>query len=135
MKNEGMAEHLFSNRGPLSDFQGKILVAHAFRIIDDNFAEELHSLRAIRNTFAHSKIPVSFDTELIKRELQTIVSANLLRQKALETPIIKTWKNKHHFLFAIKVFLTFIGEAMERGGDFEEVRQAFRDEAKRLASK
>src|SRR4051794_25939330 len=63
---------IFNNRGPLSDFDSKILIAQAFGIITGPLATELHSLQVIRNTFAHAKIPVSFDHELIDREIKTL---------------------------------------------------------------
>jgi DNA-binding MltR family transcriptional regulator len=56
---------IFLNRGPLSDFDSKILVAHGFGIITTPLADELHAMKAIRNAFAHAKIPLSFDHEAI----------------------------------------------------------------------
>ncbi|MBN8770497.1 MAG: hypothetical protein J0I46_02935, partial [Thiobacillus sp.] len=60
---------LFQNRGPLADFNGKILVAQAFGIVTSPIAEELHSARAIRNVFAHSKVPLTFAHEAIEKEI------------------------------------------------------------------
>ena len=37
---------LFENRGPLSDFNSKILVAEAFGIVTGPLAAELHSMRS-----------------------------------------------------------------------------------------
>src|SRR5687768_1848430 len=45
---------LFTNRGPVSDFHSKIVVATAFGVISRNMGEELHMVKAIRNAFAHS---------------------------------------------------------------------------------
>jgi hypothetical protein len=84
-KSAALMGRIFLNRGPLSDFDSKILVAQAFEILTTNLAEELHSIRAIRNTFAHAKIPVTFDHELLYREMQSLKIpasvASILRSK------------------------------------------------------
>lgn len=63
---------LFENRGPLSDFNSKILVAEAFGLLTRRLADELHVLRAIRNTFAHAKMPLSFDLEPVESEIRKL---------------------------------------------------------------
>jgi DNA-binding MltR family transcriptional regulator len=65
-------DRLFENRGPLSDFNSKILVAEAFGLLTSPLAEELHVLRAIRNTFAHAKMPLSFDLEQVNGEIRKL---------------------------------------------------------------
>jgi DNA-binding MltR family transcriptional regulator len=63
---------IFNNRGPMSDFDSKILIAHAFGFITDDIAADLHSLQAIRNAFAHAKVQISFDHDIIGREIASL---------------------------------------------------------------
>lgn len=53
---------LFLNRGPLSDFHGKILVAVGFDVASAGIGDELMNIKAIRNAFAHSTMNIGFDT-------------------------------------------------------------------------
>lgn len=75
-----LAGQLFYNRGPLSDFHGKIIVAHAAGYITPPMANELLLIKAIRNVFAHAVVGVSFDTEEVRQKLQ-----NSLMLKAMES--------------------------------------------------
>jgi hypothetical protein len=68
-KNHQLIARLFLNRGPLSDFDSKITVAEAFGLITPPLAGELHMMKAVRNAFAHAKVPLTFDHELIAREV------------------------------------------------------------------
>jgi hypothetical protein len=62
---------LFTERGPLSDFDSKILMAEALRILPDiDFvAPVLNSIKKIRNVFGHSILDVSFETKEISDEI------------------------------------------------------------------
>jgi hypothetical protein len=63
---------IFQNRGPLSDFNSKILMAEAFGLLTRPLADELHILRGIRNTFAHAKVPLSFDLDIVESEIRKL---------------------------------------------------------------
>ena len=65
----GLEGSLFEDRGPLSDFNSKILVAQAFAVIPDRLADDMQRIRKIRNCFAHARIAVNFDEPLIAREV------------------------------------------------------------------
>jgi hypothetical protein len=64
---------LFKNRGPLSDFDSKILIAEALHVTPDiDFVVPLiNSIKAIRNAFAHSMVDSTFQTKEISDELNT----------------------------------------------------------------
>jgi DNA-binding MltR family transcriptional regulator len=47
-------EPLFEGFGPLSSFSGKISLCYAFSLISDAIEHDLHTIRKIRNQFAHS---------------------------------------------------------------------------------
>lgn len=62
---------IFENRGPLSDFNSKILVAEAFGYITGPMAQELQSVRAVRNAFAHAKHSLTFAHDVVERKVRT----------------------------------------------------------------
>lgn len=68
-----LVEQLFDNRGPLSDFSSKILIAVAFGIISKQDGAHLHTIRHLRNAFAHSRVPLSFSTPEIRREVESLL--------------------------------------------------------------
>lgn len=67
VSNKQLVGELFAIKGPLGDFYSKILVARAFGRITSPMVRELNSIRAIRNVFAHSKVPISFETSEITK--------------------------------------------------------------------
>ena len=79
-RNANLIGQLFKNRGPLTDFHSKILIASAFGIITPNQAEELHSLKAIRNAFAHTKVEISFEHELVEIETKSLVMLQAIKR-------------------------------------------------------
>jgi DNA-binding MltR family transcriptional regulator len=101
--------NLFQNRGPLSDFNSKIMIAEAFGYINKNFADELHVMRQIRNTFAHAKIPLTFATEAIDEKLRDLKVLELLHGMNIPVPgdssIQLDLKGKSGFLFATRLVL------------------------------
>ena len=52
-------------RGPLSTFHAKIVAAKAFGIIDPKTAEHIHTVRQVRNDFAHGLINMTFHHKLV----------------------------------------------------------------------
>lgn len=72
---------LTDERGPLGTFSQKIVAAYALGIIDDVIRQNVDAVRRIRNAFAHSKVLIEFDHELIKRELSRITLPNTKQTK------------------------------------------------------
>ena len=68
-----LVDQLFENRGPLSDFSSKILIAVAFGIISPANGGYLHTVRHIRNAFAHSRVILTFSTPEIQSEVQSLL--------------------------------------------------------------
>jgi hypothetical protein len=89
----------------LVDFHSKILIAEAFQIITSNMAEELHSIKTIRNTFAHAKVPISFDHELIAREINAIKMLRAIKNVEKETEHKLELGNKAWFLLITQIML------------------------------
>jgi hypothetical protein len=109
---------LFQYRAPLGDFSGKILIAQAFEIITSTMAEEMQSLRVIRNAFAHSKIPLSFDHEVLAKEIMSLRMASAIRRQADKeqdptqllgaSALARVLSNRAWFLLTISILLIII---------------------------
>ena len=127
-KNTNLLGRLFSNRGPLSDFEAKILVAQAFGVLTSNLANELHCIRAIRNTFAHAKVPITFDHELLDREIKALNMPRAMLSTQFEIDDENTVRlqlsNKHWFLLVIKLILIIMDGVAEHPGTADEALEA-----------
>ncbi|MGB7432534.1 MAG: MltR family transcriptional regulator [Ahrensia sp.] len=69
-----LGEKLFDGYGPFSTFSAKIDVVYALGLIDRELCNELHTIRAIRNKFAHpegSRV-VTFQDEVFKGLFQKL---------------------------------------------------------------
>jgi len=82
----GLEQNLFENRGPLSDFNSKILVAQAFAVIPDRSAEDLQRIRKIRNCFAHARVEVGFEEPLVAKEVRELAAAVAVRSVMESNP-------------------------------------------------
>jgi hypothetical protein len=72
IKTDAEWEGLVDERGPLSSFSRKIQMGRALRIYDSSFQTNLDVIRNVRNAFAHSKRLITFDHELVQKELARI---------------------------------------------------------------
>jgi len=120
-KNKELEGRLFQNNGPLSSLNGKILVAHAFGIITSPLAEEMHSIRAIRNTFAHGKLPVSFSSEEVAREVAVLRLARAPKVALDGVDRIIAIETKNAFLLAIRIILILLDEFEKKTGSADEI--------------
>jgi hypothetical protein len=127
-KNANLLGRLFSARGPLADFESKILIGQAFGILTSNLANELHCIRAIRNTFAHAKVPITFDHELLDREMKALhipTALHFLPVKKDDQNTVKLQlSNKHWFLLAIKIILIMMDGIAKHSGTADEALEA-----------
>jgi hypothetical protein len=55
-------ESLFENDAPLSAFHNLARIGYAMGLFDSQIKQDLDRVREIRNLFAHSLHPISFDT-------------------------------------------------------------------------
>jgi DNA-binding MltR family transcriptional regulator len=112
---------LFENRGPLSDFHSKIVVGAAFGLLPESVVDDLQRIRVIRNTFAHARMKLTFNTKEIVRELQGSNLLNLIR-KSLQ-PVsggANVFKNDNKAIFGLLITLVFSileSRQQELGGD------------------
>ncbi len=124
-RSSNLIGQIFNNRGPLSDFHSKILIAHAFHIITPAMAEELHSIKAVRNAFAHAKIPISFDHENIAAEVQNLRIGKALKLYGENPSLDLKLTNKNSFLLIVRILLIIIEGCTEhKGTAFEAIKLA-----------
>jgi hypothetical protein len=60
---------LFERDGALSTFYGNTHLAYALDLITSEMKSDLDIIRRVRNAFAHSQLPVSFQSQEISREI------------------------------------------------------------------
>ncbi|NGX95089.1 MAG: hypothetical protein G4V63_07615 [Candidatus Afipia apatlaquensis] len=106
-KEPDLIGKLFKDRGPLSDFHSKILVATAFGVISPNMGSELHRIKAIRNVFAHAKIDVNFDTPEIAEEVNGFLMLKAMQSVASDSKDISV-SNKRTFILMIRILCIMI---------------------------
>jgi len=58
-------KRLYGSEGILSNFSSKIALAYALELIGPVTRDDLNLIRFIRNTFAHSRRPLSFDLQVV----------------------------------------------------------------------
>jgi hypothetical protein len=62
------ASLLFDGYGPLATFSARIDVAYFFKLIDEPTCNDLRAIKGVRNTFAHSKAVLTFESrEIVKK--------------------------------------------------------------------
>lgn len=81
-----LEQNLFENRGPLSDFNSKILIAQAFAVIPDRLAEDMQRIRKIRNCFAHARIEVTFEEPLVATEVRELAAVVAVQSSMKKYP-------------------------------------------------
>ena len=116
---------LFENRGPLSDFNSKILIAEAFGLLTRPLADELHVLRAIRNTFAHAKMPLSFDLRPVESEIRKLKLLTSIGGGKIPGPIKESLAAqlapKSAFLLVVSILLIIIDEITKKKSSANKV--------------
>jgi Mannitol repressor len=58
--------------GPLSSLSAKVKIAFALGIVNETRRDDLNRIRAVRNTFAHSIVPISFRTHAVVQECKKL---------------------------------------------------------------
>ncbi len=72
-------DKLFRNpTAPLASFSAKITLAHALGLCDEVMRRQLDIMRSVRNAFAHTIMPVTFDDPLIAAECYRLDPVRLI---------------------------------------------------------
>jgi DNA-binding MltR family transcriptional regulator len=65
---DSQAVQFFEGYGPLGTFSARIDIAYFFKLIDPTTYNDLRAIKNIRNTFAHSKTVLTFQSrEIIQK--------------------------------------------------------------------
>jgi len=70
--NADLRKKLFKPYGPLSTFSARIDIAYALGMLSKDIAKEAHTIRGIRNDFAHATKRVNIDSPGIKEECEKL---------------------------------------------------------------
>jgi hypothetical protein len=73
--SNSVLENIFDGNGPLATFSAKIDVGFAMGIFGPQTRNDLHSIRWIRNRFAHDMAPLTFETPDISNRTTQIKTA------------------------------------------------------------
>jgi hypothetical protein len=69
------ANQLFEVYGPLGTFSARIDVAYFFKLVDEITYNDLRAIKNIRNTFAHAKTVLTFNSPDIVQKGQALTGA------------------------------------------------------------
>ena len=75
-QNKRIAQKMFTGSGPLATFSSKIDLAFLIGMFSEECCKELHTIRDIRNTFAHD-LNTGFDNQRVKD-----LANNLIRHES-----------------------------------------------------
>ena len=81
-------DEIFKAYGPLSSFKAKVDIAFALGLYDRKIRKDLHTVRRIRNKFAHSSEPMEFNhnqvaDECRKLDTKAVQDSDGLRERYL----------------------------------------------------
>jgi hypothetical protein len=79
VNNKALFNSFFKGMGPLATFAAKINMAVLLGIFDEESARPLHTIRRIRNDFAHSTRPLDFSSQHIAALCQNLMNATDFR--------------------------------------------------------
>ncbi len=91
------------SNGPLSSLSSKIELGFALGLFNEERRGSLHLIREVRNTFAHTMDPISFEDPRISKIVETRV-----------TPKVKaytTMSSRTKFMFTFNIIFCFLGFA------------------------
>jgi hypothetical protein len=123
--DKNFLSRLFENRGPLSDFNSKILIGQAFGLITPPLGDELHMMRTVRNTFAHAKMPLSFDMQPVESAVRSLKLLTSIGGGKIPGPIAEKWAlriaPRSAFLLTMRIMLIILDEITKKKSSAEKV--------------
>jgi hypothetical protein len=79
-RNKSVENALFKGVGPMATFSSKIDFGFLLGLYEDHLRQSLHVIRQIRNAFAHTMTPITFDAPQIKVLTDKFLSAESMGQ-------------------------------------------------------
>ena len=86
IRDQKIADDLFSGLGPLSSFSQCARIAYAFGFIREQVFRDVELIRQIRNHFAHHPVDTTFATPKVSQLAGQLSTANDFPALGLETP-------------------------------------------------
>jgi hypothetical protein len=80
---------LFQSGGPLRSFEAKIRVGYTMGLYGEKTKGNLDCIKAIRNAFAHTVIPIDFDTAEVKAVCDLMTMPEILPPRAIDAATYK----------------------------------------------
>lgn len=114
-ENEKVENNLFKGSGPLGSLSAKVDLALLMGIIEGETHKILHTLREIRNEFAHVPEPRSFNSQRINdlcKNIQVEVDVELVERstkKSTRVKIDRATNPKDAFLNGVKMAVFLVG--------------------------
>jgi DNA-binding MltR family transcriptional regulator len=81
---EDQLNELFAGYGPLASLAGKVAIGYALGAISADGKHDLGIIRKIRNDFAHTMDPLTFDSQEIASRCHSLKLTDNLRSKRVE---------------------------------------------------
>jgi hypothetical protein len=92
IQSDDKTSALFERDGALSTFYGNTHLAYALDMITSETRNDLDIIRRTRNAFAHSQLPLSFQSEEISKELGKLSHTTYSRSKTNDTSALNVQK-------------------------------------------
>lgn len=121
-------ERLFGTRGPLGTFDAKIQIGYAIGALTKPLTEELDTIRQIRNVFAHSRYPLTFEDAALADAVLAMKMGAAVRSADLGSKL--KLNNKQWFVLTIRVLLILLDSLQKDSRSAEEVLRPALEESK-----
>lgn len=121
-------ERLFGTRGPLGTFDAKIQIGYAIGALTKPLTEELDTIRQIRNVFAHSRYPLTFEDAVLADAVLAMKMGAAVRSADLGSKL--KLNNKQWFVLTIRVLLILLDSLQKDSRSAEEVLRSALEESK-----
>ena len=80
---------LFHSSAPLRSFEAKIRIGYGMGLFRDQTKNNLEYIKGVRNAFAHSIIPITFETPEVKAVCDTMTMPEICFPQALDAATLE----------------------------------------------
>jgi len=101
--------HVFDSEiAPLNTFHAKIVMGYSLGIYGKITRDDLHRIKRIRNAFAHSFRPITFDTPEVSKECLDLYYLDLLVARKSRKPVKKTTDARYNFIHTTRLMIVHL---------------------------
>jgi hypothetical protein len=94
---KGQRNGIFGLNAPLGSFANMITMGYAMEVFGDETKSNLDIIRRVRNAFAHSKLPIDFQTDQITRVCDFLTVPALLPPHAVQRGNVVSHTSRRKF--------------------------------------